>query len=151
MQGDNYSYYSRQRESLDQFPELFAVVFGKILDTGRCYLSTVQAGMALKPGIALPGRLAWEEYTENQWRLGIEVGEGKRYAYLPFKKPWYVDLHTRECGPVDSDIPPEVLEEISHLRALTAVEARSISAALADLGLTNRFPLRRLPTPSKWS
>ncbi|HEY9790097.1 MAG TPA: DEAD/DEAH box helicase [Candidatus Obscuribacterales bacterium] len=147
LRGGRYNYYqTHQSGAADQFPDVFAVLFRQIIASGRCYLDAAQAGMELKLGASLPGRLGWVESHDKQWRLGLEVvGQGERYEFVPFKNPWYINLETRECGPIISDVPENVLDKLNSLRALTAREARSIPMAIADLGLTKLIP----PPPLK--
>ncbi|MDR3616545.1 MAG: DEAD/DEAH box helicase [Candidatus Obscuribacterales bacterium] len=141
--GSSNFYYSRDSRRIH--PELFEVLFKRVLQSGRCYLPK-QYSRPLKLGPRLKGQLAWKNETDNTFRLQMEAlgstekGESRRIHCLRWNTPWYLDLDENLCGPVTSDINADALDAILLMPPATAKEASIMSVSLNELELADRIP-----------
>jgi SNF2 family DNA or RNA helicase len=142
--GSSNFYYSRDSRRIH--PDLFEVLFKRVLQSGRCYLSN-QYSQPLNLGPRLQGQLIWKSETENTFRLQVEAvristetGEAKRIQCLRWNTPWYLDRDENLCGPVSTNINADALDSILLMPPVTTKEASIMSVALIELELADRIP-----------
>jgi superfamily II DNA or RNA helicase len=142
--GSSNFYYSRDSRRIH--PELFEVLFKRVLQSGRCYLQS-QYLHPLKLGPGLQGQLVWKNETDNTFRLQMEAigqaahaDETKYIQCLRWNTPWYLDREQYLCGPVKTDVSAEALDAILLMSPATAKDAAIMSVALNELELADLIP-----------
>ncbi len=131
--------------TLDRQPELFNVLFKKILDTKRCYFEHL-TGPVLSFGPTLTGKVDWLHSSTGEWHLKLVATDGSaKHECTPWKAPWYVDRQTGLCGMVEHEYPVDVLSALGNLRGLTDEEAKLVPALLAKSGLLSYLPPPPVP------
>ncbi len=124
--------------------EAGAAILRAMLATGRCHLASNDAPQ-LSEGPPRAGQLRWGYLTDGSQRIVCDSTPPTDHL-LPFAPPWYVDLARRECGPVESGLPPKLAAALA-----SAPEIAPEHAALARDALTTRLesavPLPAVPGP----
>jgi hypothetical protein len=97
----------------------------RILETGRCHWRNGQ-GQALASGEARSGRFGWRFDSEGQQHVICELeASGEDVLVVSLGEPWYIDLATHQCGPIETKVP--------HRVARLLLKAPSVPAAVASL------------------
>src|SRR5207253_8485711 len=87
-----------------------AEVLPVLLATNRCrWKSAGKKGVPLKLAAARKGVLAWKNEQDYHQQSILRVEP--EALTLKLDPPWYVDIKTGECGPIESDLPPEALTQ----------------------------------------
>ena len=89
-------------------------ILERILATGRCYFESAELGIQLKssPARALTFRWLVDDfgYQRGEWQITPAAD-----ALLPLPTPWYIDIDDGQCGPLNSDLPMDLIHElVSH-------------------------------------
>ncbi|HEY8312597.1 MAG TPA: SNF2-related protein [Candidatus Baltobacteraceae bacterium] len=87
-------------------PELTEVLLRRLIPTGRCYWRS-WGNPPLQEGGARSARLTWTLDADGRQRAAYDDPSGK-LVLIPASPPWYVDVETWTCGPVDFGIPGNV-------------------------------------------
>jgi superfamily II DNA or RNA helicase len=100
--GDDYSTDVRSPPLESDF---FDVVLRHAIATGRCFLDTHESE-PLSLGAERQAKLGWRIELEGVQIPGILAHDEQARLYiLPAARPWYVDIATREAGPLVFDAP----------------------------------------------
>ncbi len=95
----------------------------------------------LRPGESRRGRPDWTITAEGRRAPAVRL-EPAADVVLPLLPPWYVDTATGLAGPIDFEIPAELVRRMLLLPPLTQVEAELVTDALTELAPA-------LPTPTR--
>ncbi len=135
-------------------PEKYAMTSGSVVLTGRGTLDFLTAVLAtgrchwadhrsppLRPGPTRPGAPQWRRTASGQLRTCIETTPpaGK---ILALETPWYIDVATSECGPIETPLAPAVASVWLGAPALDPLDAASHVPAI-----TKEFQPLALPPP----
>lgn len=111
-----------------------------VLATGRCYYEQVES-------TSLPLRLGESRTIAWRWRVD---DHGRQHAqwftvpaadtYLAQSPPWYLDSQTGECGPLNSDLPHDLLQRLYAMPPISPDDVEML-----DIELHNDYP--GLPIP----
>lgn len=116
----------------------------RILATGRCHWRNGQ-GQPLRYGSPRRGRFYWRFDAEGQQRCICELESGgEETIIVALGQPWYIDVKTREVGPVETNVPERV--------ATLLLRAPAIPAGVASLVRQKLQPAAEvlpLPEPLK--
>lgn len=130
-------------------PEVFSLLFQRILKTGRARLFSID-GPAVGLGEMRPAVLVWDKTKEDKFKLRLLAAhDGRGYPCLPWKFLWYYDVDNAKCGPVDTELNPEAIEAIQALRPLTTRELVGLPLLLKKLGLESVIPMPPDQKPPK--
>ncbi|GAB6053113.1 hypothetical protein JCM17960_19330 [Magnetospira thiophila] len=129
-----------QGRGYDLLGEDAAWVLERVLATGRCRWEGLE-GASLSAGPARAAQAAWEMGADGAQRLGI-VADPPVSAILPVAPPWYVDLQTQTCGPLQLGLPDGMAAVLAAAPALPPERASSLRDEL-----TRRFPATDIPLP----
>jgi superfamily II DNA or RNA helicase len=102
-----------------------------MLATGRCYYEKVEC--------STPLRLGESRAIEWQWRVD---NHGRQHAqllttpaadtYLPQSPPWYLDSRKGESGPLDTDLPHDLLRRLYSMAPISPDDVETISIELRN-------------------
>ena len=113
----------------------------RLLKSGRCFYREVSnPPLSLGPGRTAELRWSTDEQTS---RFTIELEQPpSNWALLPTSPPWYLDINSHQCGPIEQPLTPALL---SSLAAMPPVR----NDQLADLShfLVQKFPQETPPLP----
>jgi superfamily II DNA or RNA helicase len=119
-----------------------------VLLTGRARLQ-VADGPPLRLGEPRRGTVRWEAAADGQQRLAVTL-EGEPVV-LDLGEPWYLDIATAQCGPVETGLPKALLAPLLSAPTLTPVAAATVAErlasvpALAPLPRPRGLPIQELP------
>ena len=117
-------------------------VLRMLLATGRCHWRNAELP-ALREAVPRPARAAWRVNDSGAQRLVLETTPLSD-AVLPLTPPWYVDLRTSECGPIDSGLTPQLAAVLAGTPEIPAQQARALREQLAQRALAG-LPLPEAP------
>jgi superfamily II DNA or RNA helicase len=116
-------------------PELLRALIG----TGRCHY-----GDAQRPALAeAPPRSAtaqWEFEPDGTQQLRLRTLPPCDVV-LPLAPPWYLELRTGACGPVETGLPPALAEMLARAPAVEPRHAPAVRAALTARAEAVALPL----------
>ena len=116
-----------------------AAVLRAIIATGRGRWGT-WTGPVLNEGPPVPGTVEWQLRDDGTQVPALTLPEGLLPLRLPI--PWYVDPARGTLGPIETELPPRILQIL--------LASPSLPPAVADLvraELPQRLPGRTLPAP----
>jgi superfamily II DNA or RNA helicase len=99
----------------------------KALATGRCRWQGV-GGPVLAQGTPRPGTLGWRLDADGRQRSRIVFEAGG--DVLPMAPPWYVDAQAGLCGPIVTELAPQLLAAILAAPPLTVAEVAEVRTRL---------------------
>jgi superfamily II DNA or RNA helicase len=105
------------------------LVMQRILATGRCRWQDV-ASPPLALGPARPGRLCWRLGEDGRQNVGIADDEGALVG-LPCISPWYVDPERHLAGPLEFDLPGELVASCLAAPPIDLVQAEALDGVFA--------------------
>ncbi|MEI7609212.1 MAG: hypothetical protein WCJ64_17675 [Rhodospirillaceae bacterium] len=91
--------------------DLSGEILRLILESGRGRWGAV-GGPTLVAGVSRSGRAYWVAEADGTQQFRVDVGGGGA-VLLPLTKPWYVDTRTGEIGPLEVDLPSDLLQVLS--------------------------------------
>ena len=104
MNGDGYG-YSTSFRSPPADPNVTDLLLRRVLGTGRCFLHQALSER-LVLGEEREGRLGWSTEKDGTQMPAILAHEDPtRVLILPSARPWYVDVVTRQAGPLGFAVP----------------------------------------------
>jgi len=111
-----------------------------MLATGRCRWQD-KNGPVLHEGNARQAEPAWSAPdSQGHQRPTLELGSPGTVV-LPVSPPWYVDPENGECGPLETDLTPALLEAWTRSPPVAPEEVATVSKRLASLPV--KLPLPR--------
>ncbi len=105
-----------------------------VVNTGRCRWAGVE-GPVLSRGEPRPARPCWTLGPDGMQRFGFEADSID--AVLPVSPPWYADLGSGACGPLETGMPARIAQAFM---AAPAVPPAQVEQVRKELG--RRFPER---------
>jgi SNF2 family DNA or RNA helicase len=113
-----------------------------ILGSGKCYWQDTKAFPGpLSLGEPIPARPAWQAEPTGEQAPYFETAVPISYV-LKTEPPWYVNLITMKCGPLETGLAPTVA-----LAWLSAPRVRPESARVVSEAISSRPASVHLPTP----
>jgi superfamily II DNA or RNA helicase len=102
----------------------------RILETGRCHWRNGQ-GLPLAYAAPRRGRFYWRFDPEGQQRCVCELERGgDDTVIVALGQPWYIDVKTREVGPVETVVPERVATLLLRAPAIPATVATLVRQRL---------------------
>ncbi len=105
-----------------------------VLESGRCYWKAFEYNTVLKVGQARTGHVKWIE-NGKQGMMKPSIDFGGRGAVLPTSPPWYVDIDSRESGPIASELSPETATALLRTSPIRPEFLPAVRTALAATGI----------------
>jgi superfamily II DNA or RNA helicase len=121
-------------------PETIDLAMRRILATGRCCWREVASPM-LALGPPRCARLCWQLDSDGRQHVDIVADEASLIG-LPCASPWYVDPEAHLAGPLEFDMPRNLVASF-----LTAPPIDIAQAAALDAVFERDFPELPLPRP----
>ena len=110
-----------------------------MLATGRCRWQD-KNGPVLRAGQARRAEPAWSEPDgQGRQRPSLELGSPGTVV-LPVSPPWYVDPENGECGPLETELTPALLEAWTRSPPVAPEEVATVSERLASLPVKLPLP-----------
>jgi superfamily II DNA or RNA helicase len=113
-----------------------------LISTGRARWLDL-AGIALVGGPERAGRLFWHQDTSGSQSVRAESVDGAAVIPLPIEPLWYIDPNSGECGPLETDLPPERAMWLAAAPTVSAREARQFVDSLGIVEGGSSLPLPR--------
>ena len=136
-----------------------AHILERILTTGRCYFESAEWGAQVKLSPARSLTFQWLMdnfgYQRGEWQITPDdcmdaggtnpsMGEGRTMqeqlsrekqearadALLPLSAPWYLDSDGGQCGPLNSDLPMELIKNLLTLAPVPPEQAAGVNKTL---------------------
>ncbi len=101
----------------------------EILATGRARLGSLD-GLVLSGGGPRQARLAWTTVPSGHELIVAETDDGARLMPLALAPPWYIDMETGACGPLETGIDPARAAALAAAPAIAPREAPTVSERL---------------------
>lgn len=102
----------------------------RILETGRCHWRNGQ-GLPLRHAEPRKGRFYWRFDAEGQQRCVCELERGgDETVIVALGQPWYIDVKSREVGPVETVVPERVATLLLRAPAIPATVATLVRQKL---------------------
>jgi len=99
------------------------------LATGRSYFGDVERSTPLSLGAARTLEFRWLmddfAYQQGETRITPEAD-----ALLPLSTPWYFDSDTDECGPLNNDLPMDLIHELVTMAPVPPEQAARVNKTL---------------------
>ncbi|HSD37305.1 MAG TPA: DEAD/DEAH box helicase [Rhodocyclaceae bacterium] len=127
-----YATFELQRRPSDD-------LLSRMLGTERCLFDDAQ-WLPLHRGLPRNGRLLWQAGDDERMHANAVIEGVAQASVLPCEPPWYIDLATGECAPLDLGIGARMAS-----RLLSAPPLRPLDAALVAIELSEIAP--DLPRP----
>ena len=109
-----------------------------MLASNRCHWQNKdQPPLAL--GEPRPAQLTWHTDDHGNQRPELQITPAAA-RFLPVSPPWYLDLNTHQCGPLQLDLPAKVVETLLAAPTIAAEDARHIRKQLNALPKTVPLP-----------
>lgn len=115
-------------------------VFKKMLKTGRARWRSLE-GVPLHLGEPRQSRFEWQQVTPSTQKLAIMGEDSAPQTFLVLDGPWYVNTSTGECGKLELDLPPPVIDCLLEAPEVPLEAARDVADAM------NKLPGITLPKP----
>ncbi len=131
-----------QRQSYDLHGAEAVEVLQRLLSTERCHWLH-KNNPPLRLGTARQATAHWRVEQDGRQRLSYRVAGGA-CEVLGLSPPWYVDLETAECGPLDTGLPATLAEVLLEAPVLLPEQAMQVRKALEKQAA--RLP-EQLPKP----
>jgi SNF2 family DNA or RNA helicase len=110
MQNANHSYGAAFQSPPGDI-DLFDMIMRRVIATGRCFLHDYDSE-PLIPGEEKQGKLGWKlEIDGSQTPTITAHDDPTRLFILPASRPWYVDIATRQAGPLKFDVPLTLVDK----------------------------------------
>lgn len=128
-----------------------------LISTGRARWLDLD-GIPLAGGAERAGRFFWHQESSGSQSVRAESVDGAAVIPLPIEPLWYIDPNSGECGPLETDLPPERAMWLAAAPTVSACEARQFVDSLETVEGGSSLPLPRqietithsdvLPTPT---
>jgi SNF2 family DNA or RNA helicase len=113
------------------------------LKSERCYWGSVD-GPLLRESGERRGRVVWESDRKGEQTPTLAIDGGG--AVLPLSPPWYVDMVTGDCGPVETGMASALAFSLLTAPPVAPEFAQGVRRALPDLGVpVESLPVEPLP------
>ena len=106
-----------------------AVVLRAALGTGRCHFENTERP-ALQEAAPRSASVAWEFRADGAQQLMLRTAPPSERV-LPLAPPWYLDLRTGACGPIETGLPPALAETLARAPPVAPRHVPAIRAALS--------------------
>ncbi|GHT81781.1 hypothetical protein AGMMS49960_05300 [Betaproteobacteria bacterium] len=110
----------------------------KMLATGRLLIG--HPPVPLTPGPARAGKLIWEQQTNGKQSPRL-VAHPPATGIITASTPWYLDMQEACLGPLELDIPRNMLQKLLALPPLSRQEATLVAEALKEVAPQTPRPL----------
>ena len=131
------------QSKISPFNKESGIILEQIIATGRCYWRSLDT-----PALSLEGprkaQLQWILHPDGKQTPRFEVVPPAEYI-LPLQSPWYLDIATHCCGPLETGLPDKVTASM----ATTSVSVER--AAQYGLELSKRCAGLSVPLPKVYS
>ncbi len=115
----------------------------RLVASGYCSVGVPPNGRnGLKLGFPRTAEPVWRADVKGIQRTALIISPGPA-ELLRLTPPWYLDLVTQECGPVETNIPPAAID-----RWLAAPPIKPDQTDLVSATLARRITVAKLPTPT---
>ncbi|MCW5624423.1 MAG: DEAD/DEAH box helicase [Burkholderiales bacterium] len=114
-----------------------------LLATGRCHWNDRDTP-ALSLGEPRPGVFSWQLGADGQQRIAVDTVPPAERT-LPVTPPWYVATEDATCGPVTSDLPPEIVQHLLAAPPIPPDHVERTRAALLAMAGGRAIPLPAVP------
>ncbi len=104
----------------------------EILATGRARFGSLD-GVVLSGGGPRRARLAWTTVPSGHELIVAETDDGARLMPLALAPPWYVDMETGACGPLETGLDPARAAALAAAPAIAPGETPAVSDRLGRL------------------
>jgi superfamily II DNA or RNA helicase len=112
--------------------DFFDILFRQAIATGRCFLDSLDSG-SLVPGDERQGSLGWTTEGDGSQSPTIVAHEDPtRFYILPAQRPWYVDIATRQAGPLRFDAPLALVHKYLEGPSIRALDIPRIAEKMAE-------------------
>jgi len=119
-----------------------AEVLPRLVATGRCHWRS-KGAPPLRPGEPRRAALEWEIDDEGNQRPVLRCDAGEAII-LPLDPPWYVDPDLALCGPLETDVAPDVVAALLAAPPLGPEQADSLRDTIES-----RHAERGIPLPAR--
>ena len=106
-----------------------AWLLSEVLATGRARLGALD-GLALSQGAPRQARFIWSKTPSGHQLITADAEDGARLMPLPLAPPWYVDMETGACGPLETGFEPAQAARLAAAPALGPTEAQVVAERL---------------------
>ena len=103
-----------------------------MLSTGRARWQDV-AGLPLVKGRERAGQFVWKQDASGTQTLQLATQDGGILTPLPISPLWYLDTDSGECGPLETDIPPQRAVWLAAVPPVTVHEVQQFANALGEI------------------
>ncbi len=110
--------------------ELCAHALRSILATGRAFYRSLEDS-PLRLGEPRVGHVGWTLYPDGSQHVCV-LGDDPHTIVLATAAPWYVDLQSSLCGPLDVNVPPRLLEALLDAPPIDPPQAAAVSQAFSQ-------------------
>ena len=124
-------------------PEYGEDLLERLLETGRCHWGDTLSP-ALVRGEARTGRIEWVTGTDGTQQPLIRADGHDDVVVLWTHPFWYVSQETGDCGPLELELPPEIVEQLLRAPALDPQAAQWARAKLQGHPALGGLPLPEL-------
>ena len=104
-------------------------VLHEMIATGRCFWDTPDSAPVCS-GETRTAKPAWRIDEQGNQKLTFEMAQ--RARVLPLAPPWYLDLHSRSCGELDTGLPAKLAYALLHAPLIPFELAVPLQAAMVD-------------------
>jgi len=123
-----------------------AELLGRLTGTGRCRWRALD-GPVLTQGAPRTGEIRWLTSSDGRQRPQLQVAGGGQAGIVA--PPWYVDLESATCGPIETGLPVRVAATLLSAPPLSPAEAALARSRLAHGLSGGRDQDSVLPLPSE--
>lgn len=117
------------------------LVMNKLLATQRCFWGEDrEQPLAMGPSRTL--KFDWQESTNNELTLFVELDNGADWQLVPSSPPWYLDTQNMQAGSLQQVPDTSILVNLINAPKLPREHAQNVSNYLAS-----RLPESHMPLP----
>lgn len=135
------------RKGTPLLSDVAAEVFGLLVATGHFHWESVKSP-ALRLGSPRTGRLGWERQPTGHLRPSV-TSEPLSSRPLAGTPPWYLDLETRDIGPLALEVPPSVGRLWLEAPPIPPADAERFAQAFATAAGAVPLPAPPPPPPKR--